>query len=71
MADAVLYLVEHPDKVQSMGEAGRAYIMKHYRRDVVFMKWNQVLSQLGAESVLSATHGGEWKSEISTPAGFK
>jgi glycosyltransferase involved in cell wall biosynthesis len=57
MADAVLFLSSHPEKAQAMGEAGRAYISEHYRRDVVFQKWDKILEMVErAPSISSETN---------------
>jgi glycosyltransferase involved in cell wall biosynthesis len=48
LADSIRRLLQTPDRGRSMGEAGRAYVMKHYSRQEQAERYAALLEKAAA-----------------------
>jgi len=46
LAEAIVYLLENPDKAREMGKAGREKILREYSKEVVFKRLGQEYNRL-------------------------
>lgn len=46
MADAVLYLIKHPEQLKSMGETGRKRVEKYYKKESFLQQYRELYQRL-------------------------